>query len=204
MHTIRRVAPEIPTKFHTLADLRKHTGLRVRTLQAWGDAGAIIAEGGSLHGGKGMRRQYRTGELIIAVLLRPCFEVGIPLGALVRLAGLMRQALALGPGWVRGTVEDVWRPQERSPALRRVAMYEPGAVPIRAALHRAVLGEGANYLFLAYNDEVIFAHPFTDADGPITVNLVEVFQAIAPPRPRIAFLLDLAIVAGLWEEEAAG
>jgi DNA-binding transcriptional MerR regulator len=203
MRTIRRVAPEIPTRFHTLADLRRHTGLKVRTLQAWGDSGAIIAEGDSLHGGKGMRRRYRTAELIIAVLLRHCHEVGIPLGALVRLAGLLRQALAIGPGWVRGTAEDVWRSQGRPPALRRVATYDPREALMRAALHRAVLGEGANYLFLAYNDEVIFAHPFTDAEGPISVNFVEVFEAIAPPRPRIAFLLDLGIVAGLWEEEAA-
>jgi hypothetical protein len=200
MRTIRRVAPEIPTRFHTLADLRKHTGLKVRVLQTWGDAGAIIAEGDSLHGGKGMRRQYRTGELIIAMLLRPCYEVGIPLGALVRLAGLLRQALALGPGWVRGTAEDVWRPQERPPALRRVAMYEPGAVEVRAALHRAVLGEGANYLFLAYTDRTIFPLPLTDADGPIAFDPAAVFQDIPPPRPRIAFLLDLAIVEGLWEE----
>jgi hypothetical protein len=204
MRTIRRVAPSIPTRFHTLADLRKHTGLKVRTLQVWGDAGAIIAEGDSLHGGKGMRRQYRTAELIIAVLLRPCYEVGIPLGALVRLAGLLRQSLAIGSsGWVGGTEADVWRPQGRHPTLRRVAMYEPGAAEVKAALHRAVLGEGANYLFLAYTDRTIFPLPLTNADGPIAFDPETVFEDMGEPRPRIAFLLDLALVEGLWEEEAS-
>jgi hypothetical protein len=201
MRTIRRVAPEIPTKFHTLADLKRHTGLKTRVLQAWGDAGAIIAEGDSLHGGKGMHRRYRTAELIIAMLLRPCHEVGIPLGALVRLGGFMRQALAIGAGWVRGTAEDVWRPQDRHPTLRRVAMYEPGAFEVRRALHRAVLDQGANFLFLAYNDQLITAIPITDAEGPTAFDPAAVFQAMEQPRPQIAFLLDLGIVAGLWEEE---
>jgi hypothetical protein len=199
MRTIRRVAPEIPTRFHTLADLKQHTGLKTRVLQAWGDAGAIIAEGDTLHGGKGMRRQYRTAELIIAMLLRPCYEVHIPLGALVRLADLLRLALAIGPGWVRGTAEDVWRPSGRHPTLRRVAMFDPLSDAVKRALHRAVLGEGVNYLFLAYNDQVINVHPITDAEGPIALDVAEAFQTAVQPRPHIAFILDLSIVEGLWE-----
>ena len=68
-------------------------------------------------------------------------------------------------------------------------------------LHRAVLCQGANYLFLVYNDDVINTCPITDADGPIAFDVAEAFQAAAQPRPQIAFLLDLGIVAGLWEEE---
>jgi hypothetical protein len=134
-----------------------------------------------------MRRRYRTAELIIAMLLSPAAEAEFPLGALVRLARFLRRALGLLP------------PAEAAP----LAMREPGVIETRVALHRAVLGQGTNYLFLAYTDQRLVTMPVTDAYGPIAFDLDEVFQSFAGyTRPRIAFLLDLGIVAGVWEEQA--
>lgn len=192
MRTVRRIAPPIPSRFHTLADLRARTGLPARVLQSWVDSGAIIAEG-ELHGGRGLHRQYRTAEVIVAVLLTPLAQMGFPIGVMVRLGGIVRQALGIGPGMAIGT---------EGPAR---GLVEPGAFQIRVALQRAVLGQGRNYLFLSYNTALIVGVPHTaEAEKPIAFDPYEVEAEFLSGAPRSGFWIDLAVLQGLWEEVEEG
>src|SRR5215469_4268231 len=63
-----------------------------RMLQRWVDAGIILALGHG-HGGRGNYRMFDARETVVAVMLRPLADAGIPLGRLLQLSYMVRRAM---------------------------------------------------------------------------------------------------------------
>jgi hypothetical protein len=166
---------------YTLRDLIRITGLRVRTLQEWGDNNVLITSGRSLHAGRGMPRKFPLSEVIIGTLLTPLSQHGVGLGWLKRTSEVLRQALSLEPGQVRGV------------------HYEEGTPEIGRMLQNALRGIGKNYLLFAYTEERIVIEPLSDVLGEPLLDPRGIFASGEGPAPTLAFLLDLRTLARIFD-----
>jgi hypothetical protein len=200
MARLVRTTPFTPNKTFTLGDLEARTGLSKRTLQNWGNAGVIIADSDTLHGGRGSVRRFAVTELVIAILLSPVARAGVTVGHLGRLAGVLRASL------------DVRQ------AGSLIAMYEPGSAEIGRALVRAIHGHGHNFLIVAFTPELVIVEPVTDevpdtmpadsvapalteAAQPSTalIDMASFVRTGEPRPPRFGYWLDLTPLAGLFD-----
>jgi hypothetical protein len=198
-HTRRPPSPGL----YTLSDIEGWTRQPRRTLQGWGDAGVILAAPDTVHGGKGVHRRFPVAEVAVAVLVSPISDAGWPIGRLVPLAGILRQAILLAPGVAQATPEQApgragthetpiprgrWRTHDRaSPHTMPIGAFE-----IRRALTRAARGE-RSYLLIAAAPDMMRIGTIESAAG-----LDEFFRDGG--SPGMALVLDLTHAAGILKE----
>src|SRR6516162_2393857 len=91
------------TTLYSLGELEQRTGATRRQLQTWADAGAI--ESTPKHRGTGNYRLFPLAELKIAAILVALAAAGLTIGVLVRVGGILRQALDFD--WEPGKVPQV-------------------------------------------------------------------------------------------------
>jgi hypothetical protein len=167
-------------QLHTLRDLARRTRLPRDTLQRWGNIGVLIAEGDSAHGGRGVHRRFQASEMAIAILLRPFVKVDMPTGQLLRLSGVLRTALGLAPGSVRGI------------------HYEEGAPEIRRALLRGAYGGGDSFLIVSFTETAVRIEPVTsEADEPVLWDLSSFFRTADMEQAEAAIVINLATLRGV-------
>jgi hypothetical protein len=167
-------------QLHTLKDLAQRARLPRDVIQRWGNVGVLIAEEGSAHGGRGVRRRFQASEMVIATLLRSFARIDMPTGQLLRLSGVLRTALGLEPGMARGI------------------HYEEGAPDMRRALLRGAYGQGDNFLVVALTATAVWIEPLTsEADNPVLWNVSSFFRTADMQQPEAVIVIDLATLHGV-------
>ena len=167
----------------TLAEISARTHLPRDTIQRWGNIGLLMSESGTTHAGKGVHRQFRGSELVVAALLRPFSLIDVPAGQLARLAGVLRTSPSLQAGMARGV------------------HYEEGVPLIRQALHRGLYTRKETYLAIAFGRDAIAIAPIfnvdPDDDKPAEWRPAALYRAAGKTPPDSVHLIDLAILYGL-------
>jgi hypothetical protein len=77
----------------TLADLVKMTGAKRRTVQLWSEGGAIKALPVTDRQGSGVHREFNLDEAMVAAVLVPFAEKGLPIGRLIFVGDTIRHWL---------------------------------------------------------------------------------------------------------------
>ena len=120
-----------PTGTYTIGDIVARTGAKERSVLMWADALAILPDGGTNRGGRGVHRQFKWRELEIAAVLAAVAPFRLPIGVMVQVGNIVRSGLNLA--------------DEPEPGDSRFAAANALATAIRSARH----GEVGNLLFLA-------------------------------------------------------
>jgi DNA-binding transcriptional MerR regulator len=143
---------------YSLSELEQRTGATRRQLQSWADAGAIESTPETQHGGTGNHRLFPRAELQIAAILTPLAAAGLTIGVLVRVGGILRQAL----DWEPGKVPRV--PHYGAQYMKPGEHFEEGVPDIRRAIDRA-MQRGSSWLAIACTREVLWLEAITDEDA---------------------------------------
>jgi DNA-binding transcriptional MerR regulator len=165
---------------YTLSEVVARTGAKRRAVQLWSDGDVIRSTRDTDRAGTGVHRLYHEWEVLIAALLVPLANIGVPIGHLKQFAALMRpmvqNAKAVQPDR-RGITDDSRK--------------------IMNAIARATNGEGENYLCFAWGPDYQWISVKTDEDSPICINLPADFPIDLKRRkatPRAFVVLDLTTI----------
>jgi hypothetical protein len=201
-----RTAALLPTTLYTLSDLERRTGVRRRILQIWGDSGVLFPAGATAHGGKGNPRRFLASEAIVAVIMKPLAEANIQIGHLAGLAQVVRNGLGVHPPPEAYGTAGLSHPpiRDRFPGMR----YGEGIPTIQHTLLRALRGEGANFLLVAYNP-TSFVSVGTieedDPENPPPSGIAAFFRRVRRlGRADMVFCIDLQRLAGIFDEDLPG
>jgi len=171
-------------------ELRERAGISDNTLQHWVNAGVLLPAGDS-HGGRGRHRMFSEREVVIATLLRPLFEIPMPLSRLLTVSGIFRRAYsrrraARAPDPAE-TVPDILLPRKTPDGGLEAGLSAPPPNEIEharegyritqarlrrsqdlgSAIARALTGIGANFavLALAAGNDQIYPGALSDEEG---------------------------------------
>jgi hypothetical protein len=85
----------------TFGQLQQRSGVPEQALKRWINAGVLEPTKDTRHAGSGNHRVFFEKEVIVAALLAPFSEAGVPLGRLLGISRIFRHALlARRPGFI--------------------------------------------------------------------------------------------------------
>ena len=179
----RYIPAEDRERLISFGRLKALSGASDRALKHWIDARAIYPTSldvhtgvGHVHPGKGRHRVFDPGEVVVAALLVPLANAGIPISNLVLFADIIRRA---------------WYSRQ---AGAPTAGHDPGIRELGLVLVRAVRGVGANGVALAIVPvgNVYFA-PLSDQEGQSFLFDISRFVRADDGKVKAAaIVLDLA------------
>jgi hypothetical protein len=164
------------TRPFTLRDIEEKTSVPLRTLQFWTNSAVLQPEGDTEHPGRGTARLFSGNEVMIAAVLWPlAIAGGMTLGRLKSVASLLRMALTS---------------RARRQPLAGGAIFD--IVTTRAAIKRATEGLGVNLLVISFATDGRGAiEAFTDANGPVQLDLDSVYPEGYPRGAATTFIIHL-------------
>jgi len=142
---------------------------------------------------------FDAREIVLAVLLRPLADAGIPLGRLLQISRILRHAMRQRPPR---------REPEDNPQFRIVRALNFRYQELGQAIRQATAGAGINFAILAVAGDNVHPGALSAETGELpTFNpaafLVEAAEYAAmtgePPSPTTLMMLDLAPLRGLLD-----